>query len=959
MAYNERWLGLRSYSELDSSIFHGRTEEINEICNGIIHNNFTVLFGPSGTGKTSVIRAGVFPKLRQMHFLPVYIRFVHDCTISYPEQIYGAIRKSADEHGVDVTQTTNYIHDKCNSLWEYFHCNEFWGKDDYPVIPLIVIDQFEELFTLKNDNKIISDFFIELKDLCNDSCPHYIRAALEASRIPYPNRTTVRMVFSIREDFLARIEEYSKDIPALMHNRISLQLLKQKQALEIILGGGADIISHEVAIQIIQKVTGSSGFISIDDMPETEVDPAILSLFCNELDKKRISSGLSCITHEIVKEFGSNIISDFYYSVMQGVPATTVDILEDRLLTTDGFRDSMSLNDANHVGISDNDIDYLISSRIIRIEERMQTKRLEFSHDVLCGTAMKHKEYRKEAKAIEEEKVKYNKLKARSRRFYILSAFIFLTTAAAVFLYCFFYIWEYTEYYADVTWQDEYPIGINKLSEKDRHDRAHYMGFSKRGYKAKHWTSVRHLDHKGELRPTAESTFLINIDEHGEVNQRLAAKLRRCSTYEIISDSDESLVNQIRVYDDNDNLIYCYSINSHELSDGKLMYTIGQYTDSYGFPIESRKNGAQIVKITYDENGFRKLIEFYDAWGNKAESYNKAYGMAKEYSKESYSFGLLTKTYDIDMNGNILTDENGVCEQRYSYEKQDGILLLAEIQSLGAEGTVLCKERYKYDDRGNIVRVDLTDLSGNPPVDGVSCITRSFSNDNSLIEEIAYNAQSAPILGSCFLMEYDRNEEGDLITRRINLGNDLEPTNDETGICILESVTNMLGEVTQLTYYDVNRKQIGDRESFVYQDGLIIEYRRSSVQEDVNDDNFDLIRFEYDEKGNCITISHFETVESEIPSMVTHNNYDRQGNLMEIRRTDAKGNPLKGTSITRYTYDFWGNVTSVAVYCQDNITPDEIEGIHRIEKEYDERGRLTHSKYYNSHRRLIAEETNL
>jgi hypothetical protein len=37
----------------------------------------TVLFGPSGTGKTSLLNAGLFPRLRESSFLPIAIRLDH------------------------------------------------------------------------------------------------------------------------------------------------------------------------------------------------------------------------------------------------------------------------------------------------------------------------------------------------------------------------------------------------------------------------------------------------------------------------------------------------------------------------------------------------------------------------------------------------------------------------------------------------------------------------------------------------------------------------------------------------------------------------------------------------------------------------------------------------------------------------------------------------------------------
>lgn len=54
------WIGLESYNESNSNIFFGRDEEIQQLSNDIFHNIQTVIYGPSGTGKTSIIRAGIF-----------------------------------------------------------------------------------------------------------------------------------------------------------------------------------------------------------------------------------------------------------------------------------------------------------------------------------------------------------------------------------------------------------------------------------------------------------------------------------------------------------------------------------------------------------------------------------------------------------------------------------------------------------------------------------------------------------------------------------------------------------------------------------------------------------------------------------------------------------------------------------------------------------------------------------
>ena len=68
------WLGLSSYTEETRAYFHGRDEEAAELARRVQRKNLTVLFGQSGLGKTSLLRAGLVPRLRGEGFCPVYVR---------------------------------------------------------------------------------------------------------------------------------------------------------------------------------------------------------------------------------------------------------------------------------------------------------------------------------------------------------------------------------------------------------------------------------------------------------------------------------------------------------------------------------------------------------------------------------------------------------------------------------------------------------------------------------------------------------------------------------------------------------------------------------------------------------------------------------------------------------------------------------------------------------------------
>jgi uncharacterized protein YjbI with pentapeptide repeats len=59
--------GPRPYNEADRPLFFGRDREIEDIADLVERNRLAIVTAPSGVGKTSVLLAGVVPKLRQRH----------------------------------------------------------------------------------------------------------------------------------------------------------------------------------------------------------------------------------------------------------------------------------------------------------------------------------------------------------------------------------------------------------------------------------------------------------------------------------------------------------------------------------------------------------------------------------------------------------------------------------------------------------------------------------------------------------------------------------------------------------------------------------------------------------------------------------------------------------------------------------------------------------------------------
>ena len=68
-------------SELDALLFFGREREIGGVAANVLASRLTVLYGPSGVGKSSLLGAGVARRLRELSGAPVV---VHDSWVEEP-----------------------------------------------------------------------------------------------------------------------------------------------------------------------------------------------------------------------------------------------------------------------------------------------------------------------------------------------------------------------------------------------------------------------------------------------------------------------------------------------------------------------------------------------------------------------------------------------------------------------------------------------------------------------------------------------------------------------------------------------------------------------------------------------------------------------------------------------------------------------------------------------------------
>jgi hypothetical protein len=187
---------------------------------------------------------------------------------------------------------------------------------------VLVLDQFEEIFTVGAGDELIEAVLAEVADLAENRPPNAVRQQLDndperAAQYDF-GKENCKIVIALREDYLADLEGLRRQMPSIMSNVMRLTWMGGQQALEVVLKSGERLVAPGIAERIV-------GFVAARRDRTTErppgdigshrvnIEPALLSIVCRELNNKRIRAGQPQITGDLL-ESSSEIVADFYAS---------------------------------------------------------------------------------------------------------------------------------------------------------------------------------------------------------------------------------------------------------------------------------------------------------------------------------------------------------------------------------------------------------------------------------------------------------------------------------------------------------------------------------------------------------------------------------------------------------------------------------------------------------------------
>jgi formylglycine-generating enzyme required for sulfatase activity len=238
------------YDSEDRDIFYGRQIESVRFFRLVLSHRLAVLFGASGTGKTSLLKAGVMPLLWEQGYATAYVRALDDPLRAVRDEVLARLRAQG-RAAADPGATT---------------LHGFFGAVLEPEDRLVVfLDQFEEFF-LRLGDPLRRRFWAELAAFRDRAVP--------ASEAPQA-APEVRFVLSLREDFLAALDEARDRIPELLGDSYRLTNLSDDKASTVI----TEPAARAGLAMAPELVTGL-----LDDLREEgTIAPPQLQIVCDRL----------------------------------------------------------------------------------------------------------------------------------------------------------------------------------------------------------------------------------------------------------------------------------------------------------------------------------------------------------------------------------------------------------------------------------------------------------------------------------------------------------------------------------------------------------------------------------------------------------------------------------------------------------------------------------------------------
>jgi hypothetical protein len=207
---------LDAYEKQDKEFFFGREKETEELYEMTYNTRLILLYGASGTGKTSLIQCGLANQFQASRWLDLFVRKGDHIM----ESLEWAVEQELEKLTGKTPEGKTSLIDGLDQL------HRITFKPLY-----LILDQFEELFIL-GDKQEQKEFFLFLKELLS-------------------SKLSCKVILSMREEYIAYLWDYESLVPSLFDYRYRIEKIRPE--------GGAALVFR------ILKTLDEKGVLSVEE----------------------------------------------------------------------------------------------------------------------------------------------------------------------------------------------------------------------------------------------------------------------------------------------------------------------------------------------------------------------------------------------------------------------------------------------------------------------------------------------------------------------------------------------------------------------------------------------------------------------------------------------------------------------------------------------------------------------